>query len=106
MRSKLPRFEPVGLAESREFWRKYRGNRDVERLLLEIAYTREVMADLSGYFDRVRDSWRAENLGHLVCMEKMRLLFVDHNLRQTALAGLPPARRKGEPDEPEPALAE
>jgi hypothetical protein len=50
MARKLPRFEPVGISEGHALWRKYRGNADVERMLLEIAQAREVMQEIGDYF--------------------------------------------------------
>lgn len=106
MARKLPRFEPIGLDESRALWKKYRGNHDVERMLLELAHSRDVVHELADYFELVRDSWKEAQLGHFVALEKMRLIFVQENLRQTVLSGLKPPPPKGEPDEPEPALVE
>ena len=103
-RKSLPRFEPIGVEESRALWVKYRGNRDVERLLLEVARAREVFSSLSAYFDVVKASWANEGLGQMVAMERMRLIFVEQHLRQGVLAGLKPPPPKDEPDEPEPAL--
>lgn len=105
-RKQLPRFEPIGVKEGRALWRKYRGNADVERILLEMAYGREVIADLEVYFTSVHKVWRSASLGQLVALEKMRLLFMEQNMRQGVLAGLKPPPRKDEPGEPEPALVD
>ncbi|MDR5776428.1 MULTISPECIES: hypothetical protein [unclassified Caballeronia] len=70
MARKLPRFEPVGIREGRTFWRKYRGNADVERMLLEIAQAREVMQQIGDYFDCLHKVWVEENLGQLVAPRK------------------------------------
>jgi hypothetical protein len=102
----LPRFEPIGLKELRGFWKKYRGNADVERMLLEIAQSRQTLVGLERYFQSVQKVWKDENIGQLVAMEKMRLIFVEQNLRLGALAGLKPPPRNNEPDEPEPALVD
>ncbi|MDR5769949.1 MULTISPECIES: hypothetical protein [unclassified Caballeronia] len=107
MARKLPRFEPVGLDEGRALWRKYRGNADVERMLLEIAQSRAVMLELGEYFNCLHKVWIEENLGQLVALEKIRLLLNEQALRQRALAGLKPPPRKddpGGPEEAEPAL--
>jgi hypothetical protein len=101
---KLPRFEPVGVVEGRALWKKYRGNADVERMLLEIAQAREVMHEIGTYFSCVHRIWIEENLGQLVALEKIRLLLSEQALRQSALAVLKPPPRRNEPDEPEPAL--
>jgi hypothetical protein len=104
MANKLPRFEPVGVEEGRVLWKKYRGNADVERMLLEIAQARAVMEEIERYFSCLHKIWIEENLGQLVALEKIRLLLNEQGLRQRALAGLKPPPRKNEPDEPEPAL--
>ena len=102
----LPRFEPVGVDEGRVLWKKYRGNADVERMLLELAQARQTMGEIETYFDSVRRAWEEENLGQLVAMEKIRLLLMEHHLRYRALAGLKPPPRDENPDEPEPALVD
>lgn len=102
----LPRFEPVGLNELRAFWKKYRGNAEVERLMLEIAQSRQALVTLEHYFESVHKVWKDEDLGQLIAMEKMRLIFVEQNLRLGALAGLKPPPRRNEPDEPEAALVD
>lgn len=104
MARQLPRFEPVGVDERRALWVKYRGNQDVQRLLLELAQVGQVMEEIEAYFSSVQRVWAEENLGQLVAMEKIRLLLVGQSLRQRAPAGLKAAPRRGEPDEPEPAL--
>ncbi|SAL06787.1 hypothetical protein AWB81_07761 [Caballeronia arationis] len=52
MARKLQRFEPVGLEEGRAFWRKYRGNPDIERVLPELAHGHQVFDELEMYFGR------------------------------------------------------
>ncbi|MDR5791700.1 hypothetical protein P9281_34705 [Caballeronia sp. LP003] len=104
MRRKLPRFEPIGLNESRALWVKYRGNQDVERMLLEIAQAREVFDEMETYFVSVQRVWQDQNLGQLVAMEKIRLLLMEQGLRTKALAGLMPPQKGEPPDEPEAAL--
>jgi hypothetical protein len=101
MAHKLPRFEPVGVDEGRVFWRRYRGNTDIERMLLEIAQARQVMREIGAYFDSVRRAWEEENLGRLVAMEKIRLLLMEQDLRQGAPSGLKPAPRDKDRGEPE-----
>jgi hypothetical protein len=103
---KLPRFEPVGIDEGRALWRKYRGNPDVERMLLEIAQARQTMEEIGTYFDSVRRAWEEENLGQLVAMEKIRLLLMEQHLRYRALAGLKPPPRDEDLGDPEPALVD
>jgi hypothetical protein len=101
---KLPRFEPVGVDEGRALWKKYRGNTDVERMLLEIEHSRRTMLELGEYFGCLHKIWIEENLGQLVALEKVRLLLNEQALRQHALAGLKPPPRRDKPDEPEPAV--
>jgi hypothetical protein len=106
MGRKLPRFEPIGIEESRALWVKYRGNDDVERMLLEIAQARQAFGEMEGYFVSVQRVWQDQALGQLVAMEKIRLLLMEQGLRTKALAGLKPPPKKNEPDEPEPALVD
>ena len=103
---KLPRFEPVGVDEGRVLWKKYRGNEDVERMLLELAQARQTIEEIGRYFDSVKKVWEEENLGQLVAMEKIRLLLMEQQLRYRALAGLHPLPPDEDPDEPEPALVD
>ncbi|WP_321794753.1 hypothetical protein [Caballeronia sp. J97] len=105
MKRKLPRFEPVGVDEGRALWLKYRGNSDVQRMLLEIAQAREAVREIADYFSVVQKAWEEENLGQLVALEKIRLLLMEQSLRHHALAGLKPPPRD-EPDEPEAALVD
>lgn len=102
----LPRFEPIGLKELRGFWKQYRGNAEIERMLLEIAQYRQTLITLERYFESVHKVWKDEKLGQLVAMEKMRLIFVEQNLRLGALAGLKSPPGKDEPGEPEPTLVD
>jgi hypothetical protein len=106
MARKLPRFEPIGVNESRALWKRYRGHTDVERMLLEIEHGRRTMLELADYFNCLHKIWIEENLGQLVVLEKVRLLLNEQALRQHALAGLKPPPRRDEPDEPEPAVIE
>jgi hypothetical protein len=106
MARKLPGFEPIGVKESRALWVKYRGNVDVERMLLEIAQARQVFGEMEAYFVSVQRAWQDQHLGQLVAMEKIRLLLMEQGLRTKALAGLKPPPNRNEPDEPEPALVE
>ena len=105
MAKELPRFAPLSLKEMRAFWKQYRGNMDVERMLLEIQYSRQVIHDIEIYFVSVYKVWREPDLGTLVALEKMRVLLQEQHARQGVLASLMPAPKKKEPPaEPEPAL--
>jgi hypothetical protein len=106
MAKSLPEFAPLSLKELRSLWKKYRGNEDVERLVLEVQFSRGIINEIDGYFRSIHQAWRAENLGELVAIEKVRLLLIHQHVRQTVLAGLKPASQRGEPPEPEPALVE
>jgi hypothetical protein len=83
---------------------KYRGNQDVERMLLEIAQARQVFGEMETYFASVQGVWKDQDLGQLVAMEKIRLLLMEQGLRTKALAGLMPPQKSEPPDEPEAAL--
>jgi hypothetical protein len=102
----LPEFTPLSLKELRSLWKKYRGNEDVERLVLEVQFSRGVINEIDDYFKSIHQAWRAENLGELVAIEKVRPLLIHQHVRQNVLAGLKPASKRSEPPEPEPALVE
>lgn len=108
MAKHLPAFAPLSLKELRGFWQKYRGNPDIERLILEVQFGRTVIGEIDLYFTSIHQAWREQNVGELVAIEKVRLLLIQQHLRQGVLAGLMPAPRKpvrrGSPPEPEPAL--
>jgi hypothetical protein len=104
MARSLPEFTPLSLNELRSLWKRYRGNEDVERLVLEVQFSRGVIHEIDGYFKSIHQAWRAEHLGELVAIEKVRLLLIHQHVRQNVLAGLKPTSKKGEPPEPEPAL--
>jgi hypothetical protein len=106
MFKELPQFEPVSTKEMRAMWRQYRGDRNIERLLLEIAHGRQVLGEIDVYFGSIRQAWKDEKIGQLVAMEKMRVLLMEQHMRQGALVGLPPPPKKGQPPEPEPELVE
>jgi hypothetical protein len=102
----LPEFAPLSLKELRSSWKKYRGNEDIERLVLEVQLGRGVINEIDGYFKSIHQVWRAENLGELAEIERVRLLLIQQSVRRSVLAGLKPAPKRDEPPEPEPALVE
>jgi hypothetical protein len=105
MPKRLPHFAAVDLKEMRRFWKQYRGNEDIERLLLEIQHNRNLIHEIEDYFQTIHKVWREEGRGQLVAMEKMRLLFVTERSRFGNLQGLyVRINRRGE-DDPE-AIAE
>ena len=106
MARSLPEFAPLSLTELRSFWRKYRGNDDIERLVLEVQFSRGLINEIDVYFKSIHQAWRDENLGELVAIEKMRLLLVQRHVRQSVLAWLKPAPKLNEPPESEPALVD
>jgi hypothetical protein len=109
MAKALPEFAPLSLKELRSFWKKYRGNEDIERLVLEVQFSRGVIDEIDTYFKAIHRTWRQENLGELIAIEKVRLLLVKQHLRQTVLAEIKPApksTKRPEPPEPEPALVD
>jgi hypothetical protein len=109
MAKALPEFAPLSLKELRSFWKKYRGNEDIERLVLEVQFSRGVINEIDTYFKTIHRTWRQENLGELIAIEKVRLLLVKQHLRQTVLAEIKPApnrTKRPEPPEPEPALVD
>jgi hypothetical protein len=104
MARSLPEFAPLSLKELRSFWKKYRGIEDIERLVLEVQFSRGVINEIDAYFKSIHQAWQEENLGELVAIEKVRLLLVQQHVRQSVLAWLKPASKRNEPPEPEPAL--
>lgn len=109
MSKALPAFAPLSLKELRSFWKKYRGNEDIERLVLEVQFSRGVFNEIDDYFKIIHRAWRQENLGELVAIENVRFLLVKQQLRQTVLADIKPAPKRNkphEPPEPEPALVD
>jgi hypothetical protein len=102
----LPYFAAVDLKEMRRFWKQYRGNPDVERLLLEIQHNRYLIHELEDYFQTILKVWQAEGRGQLVAMEKTRLLYVTERSRFGNLQGLHvPTSRRGEDDPEEVEIA-
>jgi hypothetical protein len=109
MAKALPEFAPLSLKGLRSFWKKYRGNEDIERLVLEVQFSRSVIDEIDGYFKSIHQAWRQENLGKLIPIEKMRVLLVKQHLRQTVLAEIKPTpkrTKRPEPPDPEPALVD
>ncbi|WP_056361476.1 hypothetical protein [Burkholderia sp. Leaf177] len=99
MPKKLPHFAAVDLKEMRRFWKQYRGNEDIERLLLEIQHNRNLIHELEDYFQTILKVWQAEGRGQLVAMEKTRLLYMMERSRFGNLQGLyVPTNRRGEED--------
>jgi hypothetical protein len=105
----LPEFAPLSLKELRSLWKKYLGNEDIERLVLEVQFSRGVINEVDSYFKSIHQAWRQENLGELIAIGKLRLLLVKQHLRQTVLAEIKPTpkgTKPSEPPEPEPALVD
>ncbi len=65
MAKELPRFAPLSLKEMRALWKLYRGNQDVERMLLEIQYSRQVIHAIEVHFVSVNNAWKDGNVGKL-----------------------------------------
>ncbi|MFM0302403.1 hypothetical protein PQQ99_19990 [Paraburkholderia sediminicola] len=51
----LPQFEPPRYAELREWWKKYRGNPDVIRLILEVQTQRYAFSEMRTMAEFARD---------------------------------------------------
>ena len=94
MARSLPEFTPLSLKELRSLWKKDRGNQDVERLVLEVQFSRGVISEIDGYFKSIHQAWRAEDLGESVAIEKVRLLQIHQHVRQNVLAGLERASKR------------
>ena len=52
MAKALPEFAPLSLKELRSFWKKYRGNEDIERLVLEVQFRRGVINEIDSYLNQ------------------------------------------------------
>ena len=78
----------------------------MQRLLLELAQTRQVIEEIEAYFASIQKVWAEENLGQLVAMEKIRVLLVEQSFTRSKPADRKSTPRYDEPDEPEPALAD
>jgi hypothetical protein len=104
-----PKFALLSQKEPRSFWKKYRGDEDIEQLVLEVQFSRSIINEIDAYFETIHRMWRQENLGELVAIENVRLLLVKQHLRQTVLAEIKPAPKRNkphEPPEPQPALVD
>jgi hypothetical protein len=109
MAKALPEFAPLSLKELGSLWKKYRGNEDIERLVLEVQFSRGVINEIDDCFKIIHRTWQQENLGELIAIEKLRLLSVKQNLRLTVRSEIKPAPKEtkpSEPPEPEPALVD
>jgi hypothetical protein len=85
----LPNFSSPSLEELRALWKRYRGNPDVERLILEVKRTHDVLLDVEDLYSSIEQAWRNEGLGHLVALYKLRILVLDEKARHGVLKGLP-----------------
>jgi hypothetical protein len=56
----LPQFEPPRYAELREWWKKYRHNPDVLRLILEVQTQRYALAEMRSMAEFARDQAKKE----------------------------------------------
>jgi hypothetical protein len=70
MRKPLPEFAPLSLKELRSFWKKYRGSEDIERLVLEVQFSRGVINEIDVYFKSIHQAWRDNNLGERVASRR------------------------------------
>src|SRR5260370_30984508 len=106
MRKPLPEFAPLSLKELRSFWKKYRGNEDIERLVLEVQFSRGVINEIDAYFKSIHQAWREEKLCKPVSVEKIRLLPFPQHLRPSVPAMLHTPSQRKEPPDPEPPSAQ
>ncbi|WP_269504018.1 hypothetical protein [Burkholderia sp. IMCC1007] len=68
--------------ELREFWNRYRGNKDVERLIVELIRTRRAIREMEDLRRIVQDCWNeVSNGSHLVALHKLRCLLQDEARR-------------------------
>ncbi|WP_175918297.1 hypothetical protein [Burkholderia pyrrocinia] len=78
----LPDIDAVTHRELREFWRRYRGNKDIERLIVELIRTRRAIREMEGLRVIVQASWNElSNGSHLVALLKLRCLMQDEARR-------------------------
>jgi hypothetical protein len=117
----LPPFVPPTLAELREWYRRYRSNEDVRRLVLEVQHARTRLAELTQLLGKVERAARRADFGRLtnddaplrdaseiVWAEMLRAGLV----RQSAVPRRPPRSLRGaaafdfDPDEADERKAE
>ncbi|HDR9086404.1 TPA: hypothetical protein QDB10_002295 [Burkholderia vietnamiensis] len=78
----LPVMDVVTHNELRAFWRRYRGNKDIERLIVELIRTRRAIRDMEELRQIVQESWNELSQGsHLVALYKLRCLMQDEATR-------------------------
>ncbi|NTX17908.1 hypothetical protein [Burkholderia cepacia] len=78
----LPVMDAVGHRELREFWRRYRGNKDIERLIVELIRTRRAIREMEDLRKIVQTSWdELSNGSQLVALLKLRYLMKDEARR-------------------------
>jgi hypothetical protein len=71
----LPEFAPLSLKELRSFWKKYRGNGDIERLVLEVQFGRGVINEIDVYFKTIHHAWRKKILVNQLRLRKCALCW-------------------------------
>jgi hypothetical protein len=86
----LPSYSTPTLKDLRAFWRKYRGNDDVRRLILEVQHSREVLDEIEYLRSIIAKAWAEQDLGTLVALEKLRVLMQSERSLLGVLSGLPP----------------
>lgn len=84
----LPNFASPSIEDLRSYWVAYRGNQDVQRLILETRRLQQAMTEVESLYTSIQAAWSDENLGHLVALYKLRLLVLEERSRHGSLRGL------------------
>lgn len=77
---------PPTLEEMRLLWRSY-PDRDVRRLLREIAHLRSVLAEVETLRQSIDHAWKAEAGGHLVALYQLRIRLQEERVRIGIITG-------------------
>lgn len=79
---KLPVMDAVTHRQLRELWRRYRGNTDIERLIVELIRTRRSIREMEHLREIVQSCWNeVSNGSNLVALHKLRCLLQDEARR-------------------------
>jgi hypothetical protein len=89
----LPNYSTPTINELRALWRLH-DDHDIRRLILEIQHLREVQEEIEYLRSVTERAWKAENLGTLVALEKLRVLMQSERSRLGILSGLPPTPKE------------
>ncbi|WP_176329075.1 hypothetical protein [Burkholderia vietnamiensis] len=82
-RKPLPDIVSPSSAELRALWSRFRADREVRRLIIEIVRVRRLVADVEAHRKSIAKAWSEETGGsHLVALYQLRLLL-QNEMRRT-----------------------